>query len=290
VAHILIFDDGEGASWSESYADTGWKIHHAPAVSELRQFLNDESWHADLIVINDSIVEESLFEEIDAAAPHVPILLMTCASERSTTIHSLQLGALSFIPAQAPPHEFRQVIDRILKLTRFSRDQQRTLQHCRQCSFEFLLDNNLSNVPHVVGHLRDVFAAVSGSPVREQMRLAVAIEETLQNAILHGNLGVSSKLKLEADGAFDALVQQRLQEEPYRSRKVQLIADFRPEAVSLQIADEGEGFDFFEVRDPTDPENLLLPYGRGLLLIKSFMDEVVYEPPGNKVTLRKRWK
>ncbi|MFN3161343.1 MAG: ATP-binding protein [Rubinisphaera brasiliensis] len=289
MAHILIFDDGEGASWPESCAETSWKIHHAPAIKELRAFLSDESWQADLIIVNDSIVEEELFDEIDSAAPHVPILLMTCASERSTTIHSLQLGALSFIPSQAPPHEFRQVVDRILKLTRFSRDQQKTLRHCRQCSFEFLLDNDLSNIAHVVGHLRNVFASVSGSPVREQMRLAVAIEETLQNAIIHGNLGVSSKLKMEPDGAFEKMVQQRLQEEPYRDRKVQLIADFRPEAVSLQITDEGEGFDFFEVRDPTDPENLLLPFGRGLLLIRSFMDEVVYEPPGNKVTLRKHW-
>jgi anti-sigma regulatory factor (Ser/Thr protein kinase) len=54
------------------------------------------------------------------------------------------------------------------------------------------------------------------------------------------------------------------------------------------IADEGPGFDVTAVPDPTDPENLLKPSGRGLLLIRSFMDEVYHNARGNSITMVKR--
>jgi len=57
----------------------------------------------------------------------------------------------------------------------------------------------------------------------------------------------------------------------------------RSEAVYV-IRDEGPGFD----PDPTDPAHLEMPSGRGLLLIRAFMDEVIHNPTGNQVTLIKR--
>jgi anti-sigma regulatory factor (Ser/Thr protein kinase) len=53
------------------------------------------------------------------------------------------------------------------------------------------------------------------------------------------------------------------------------------------IRDEGPGFDPHKVPDPTDPENLERESGRGLLLMRSFMDSVAYNPTGNEVTLVK---
>jgi anti-sigma regulatory factor (Ser/Thr protein kinase) len=55
------------------------------------------------------------------------------------------------------------------------------------------------------------------------------------------------------------------------------------------IRDEGKGFDMAKIPDPTDPENLVLPYGRGVMLINCFMDEVRYNDVGNEVTMIKRY-
>jgi anti-sigma regulatory factor (Ser/Thr protein kinase) len=54
------------------------------------------------------------------------------------------------------------------------------------------------------------------------------------------------------------------------------------------ITDEGPGFDLSTVPDPGDPENFLKPSGRGLLLVRSFMDEAYHNAKGNVITLVKR--
>ena len=54
------------------------------------------------------------------------------------------------------------------------------------------------------------------------------------------------------------------------------------------IRDDGPGFDLNSLPDPTDPENLLKPSGRGLLLIRTFMDEVSHNSTGNQITLVRR--
>lgn len=54
------------------------------------------------------------------------------------------------------------------------------------------------------------------------------------------------------------------------------------------IRDEGPGFDSTSLPDPTDPVNLEKVSGRGLLLIRTFMDEVRHNPKGNEIVLVKR--
>jgi anti-sigma regulatory factor (Ser/Thr protein kinase) len=57
--------------------------------------------------------------------------------------------------------------------------------------------------------------------------------------------------------------------------------------MTVEIADEGPGFDPSKLPDPTDPENLLRPHGRGVMMMKLFLDDVQYNDQGNKVTLVK---
>jgi serine/threonine-protein kinase RsbW len=91
--------------------------------------------------------------------------------------------------------------------------------------------------------------------------IRLALEEALSNALRHGNVG-----------------------NPARS----IVLEFEIDAqqVILHIQDEGEGFDPSSVPDPTAAENLDIPAGRGLMLMRSFMAEVIIHPPGNRVTMR----
>jgi anti-sigma regulatory factor (Ser/Thr protein kinase) len=63
---------------------------------------------------------------------------------------------------------------------------------------------------------------------------------------------------------------------------------FAPGEATFVIQDEGPGFDPASLPDPTDPENLDKVSGRGLLLMRTFMDEVSYNDRGNQVTMIKR--
>jgi serine/threonine-protein kinase RsbW len=80
------------------------------------------------------------------------------------------------------------------------------------------------------------------------MKIGMAVREGMVNAVVHGNR--------YSDG-----------------KKVHLSVTQGPEQFRVTIADEGEGFDFENLPDPLAPENLMATSGRGIFLIRSFMDE-----------------
>jgi anti-sigma regulatory factor (Ser/Thr protein kinase) len=117
-------------------------------------------------------------------------------------------------------------------------------------------------------------------------RVATAIDEALQNAIVHGNLEVSSKLREGEDGtAYHVLVSQRRQLAPFKDRRTHVRACVTPESAEFVIRDEGPGFDPKTIPNPTDPKYLDRPCGRGLWLIHAFTDEVRHNETGNEITI-----
>jgi hypothetical protein len=87
---------------------------------------------------------------------------------------------------------------------------------------------------------------------------------------------------------FQDLANQRRREDPYRDRHIHVHAHINAEQVSITIHDDGPGFDHSQLPDPTDPEYLDRPHGRGLLLMRTFADTVRFNDVGNEVTLVKR--
>jgi serine/threonine-protein kinase RsbW len=99
---------------------------------------------------------------------------------------------------------------------------------------------------------------------RLQFRVEIAVREAVANAVIHGN-----------------------REDP--RKRVYVVCGCTLEGhLLLSIGDEGSGFDVGGIADPTAPENLLLTHGRGLRLMRTFMDEVRFENGGAVVRLIKR--
>ena len=119
-------------------------------------------------------------------------------------------------------------------------------------------------------------------------RIGVAIEESLLNAIIHGNLEVSSELRQVDESAYYRLIDERCARTPFASRRVKVTARIGRAEAAFVVEDEGPGFDVAKIPDPTNPENLFRVGGRGILLMRSFMTEVHFNDRGNRVTLVKR--
>jgi anti-sigma regulatory factor (Ser/Thr protein kinase) len=62
----------------------------------------------------------------------------------------------------------------------------------------------------------------------------------------------------------------------------------RRQSFFIQITDQGPGFDVNNLPDPNDPAVWEKPSGRGLILIRSFFDEMAHSPSGNEIRLTKR--
>lgn len=118
-------------------------------------------------------------------------------------------------------------------------------------------------------------------------KLLVALHEALSNAIVHGNLEIPSSLKEEADDAFMKLLVARTGDPAYCNRVVDIFVTYDGERCQWAITDQGRGFDFagYLQRLSSDDSEILLSSGRGLLLMRTFMDEVQFEAGGRRVVL-----
>lgn len=150
------------------------------------------------------------------------------------------------------------------------------------------IPSNRRFISPVLSLLRELSRNAADFSDRDQTSICLALEEALVNAMVHGNLEVSSKLRDLDDDSFEREIAFRLQSTPYESRRVELVARFTDSQVTFTIRDEGPGFDVDAIPDCTDAENLCLTHGRGLFLMRAFMDEVVHNQTGNQVTMVKR--
>ncbi|MDP7269286.1 MAG: ATP-binding protein, partial [Pirellulales bacterium] len=76
----------------------------------------------------------------------------------------------------------------------------------------------------------------------------------------------------------------------YKDRKIEVEIELSPTEAVVTVGDQGSGFDPTSLPDPTDPENLEKISGRGVLLMRSFMDVVEFNAQGNQVKMIKRRK
>ena len=90
--------------------------------------------------------------------------------------------------------------------------------------------------------------------------IMIAVTEAVNNAIRHGNKGIKNK-------------------------NVSLTLYINDDAIRFKIEDEGKGFDFDNLPDPTAPENIEKPGGRGIFLMKHLSDDVVFREGGSIVEL-----
>lgn len=109
---------------------------------------------------------------------------------------------------------------------------------------------------------RQILVEIEKVGVEEERIFAVrlALEEAIANAIKHGN-------KMDP------------------AKKVTIRFLNEKDRLTSEVADEGDGFDYESIPDPTDAEHLPLPHGRGILLMRAYADEVTFNDLGNRVRL-----
>lgn len=127
-----------------------------------------------------------------------------------------------------------------------------------------LLDSTLDSVDRAEELALQV-AQSAGVEEDDLHRLAMAVRETMVNAVVHGNRYSAHK-------------------------KVHFLVSKDRGQLRVVVRDQGEGFDVSKLPDPLAEENLLRNSGRGMFLIRAFMDEVQVrrlQPQGTEVTLVK---
>jgi CheY-like chemotaxis protein/anti-sigma regulatory factor (Ser/Thr protein kinase) len=243
------------------------------------------------LVITDLVMPEmdglELVGEIRRRFPLVPVILCTSKGSEQTAVEALQRGAASYVPKRLLASDLRETVDQVLSSSSQQRCRSEVMESMVRSDITFEIKNDRRLFSPLIGYLQECLANLGALDEAERTRIGVALEEALVNAAEHGNLELDSALRSTDRKAYVELADQRRGSPPYRDRRVYVEAHLSRTEARFIVRDEGAGFDPGTLPDPRDPENLLKVSGRGVLIMKTFMDEVRFNPNGNEVTLVK---
>lgn len=267
----------------------GWNVIFANNGQDALQQLE---LHIPDIVLTDMMMPLmnglELAEAVKREFPLIPLILMTSKGSEDVAVQALKRGASNYVSKRRLNQDLIEIVEQTLLVSRDQRTQARLLNRVTHSEMTVVLENDIPLLQSLVVYIQQQMKLLRVFAESERIRIGVALEEALLNAFYHGNLEVSSKLREDDYDEYYSLAKLRCSQAPYANRKITVHCKFDPEAIAVTITDEGPGFDPSLLPDPRDPENLERPSGRGLLLMKTFLDEVEYNAKGNQVRLLKR--
>ncbi len=262
---ILIVDDEPGMTrlLSDILTDAGYTARpHNNPVEAVEAF---RVAPADLVLTDikmpgmDGI---EFFRRIRERDPRVPVIVITGYATAEIAIDALKLGAMNFVRKPFDVEEIVTVVGKAVRAAKLVWRKRGSLERLApRTALE--IDSDLELIPPSVECLLETAAASRTLTRAEEIDCAAALSEGIANAMRHGN-------KLDP------------------AKKVRIWVEVEGDTVLFRIRDEGDGFDLSSVPDPTTPEALLRPCGRGIFLMRHYMDEVRYLADGSVLELVKR--
>lgn len=262
-----------------------YAVHGADALMKIEQDAPD-------LVVTDLVMPEidglTLVATVKSKHPLVPVILMTSKGSEELAVQALEAGAASYVPKHSLAQRLLNTIHNVLAVSSRRRSHSRLMGSMTRSNCTFVLENDSALIAPLISRVQEDCGYMNLYDDSEGTRIGVALEEALANALYHGNLEVHSDLREQDDKTYWTLAQERSRQPPYCDRRVHVTAELSRQRAVFVIRDDGTGFDPSTLPDPTDPANLEKASGRGILLMRTFMDEVTYNDKGNEVTLVKR--
>ena len=246
-----------------------------------------------LLVVTDLQMPEmnglELVASLKESIPSLPVILTTSQGSEEIASQALKEGAASYVPKRELNDTLIPVLQQVMAVNKATKAVPQVAQNAVESNITLEVTNDESQIPDIISRLELLMVELDLFDEGERMQIAMALDEALLNAMIHGNLEVSSELRQSDNGTpYVNMIAERKEQSPYRDRKVTIKLEATSEEITFTIRDDGPGFDAAALRDPTDPENIERAGGRGLLLINAFMDEVSHNEVGNEIRMLKR--
>ena len=228
----------------------------------------------------------ALVSQIRSRWPLVPTVIMTAHGSEDAALAALHAGAASYVPKRFLARDLLETIDSVLAAAGFDQVQRKLQEYWLQTELRFRLVNDLALIAPLVTHVQQQLGQCPWGDETEVIRIGIALQEALTNAIYYGSLELDSEQRRKSPEEFSRLAEARCNTEPYSHRRVHVSISETPFEGRYVIRDEGRGFDISALMPQAgDTANLGRPRGRGLFLIRTFMHEVHHNDKGNEITM-----
>lgn len=307
VAKILVVEDssidrmliggllGKETAWDVSFANDGAEAiqliggpNGGPNGGPDSNGSSQPSFKPDVIITDLQMPNMDgleLVRHVRNSHPDVPVVLVTSHGSEQIALEALRAGATSFTPKTLLRADLNRTVHQVLEMSKHMRYTHDTKILPAPKQVAFVLENEASLIGPMIEHLQENLPSWSD---RDRLQIGMAMDEALVNAMHHGNLEVDSRLReSENEKQYYDLIRSRKNVSPFCHRRVRIEAEFSDQHICVQISDDGQGFNPENIPDPTAEENLHQVSGRGLFLIRSFMDQVAHNIVGNQITMTK---
>lgn len=228
-----------------------------------------------------------LLSEVRQFDASVAVVIVSSHADEARMNEALALGAVNYVKKPFNQPELAFVLDQIHRVTEEAADARILLELVEGRETRISMGSESALISKIVAFLgRELVNHYPGF-VLPLTEIKLGLSEALSNAQEHGNLEITSEEKSEAlessEGIF-GLINQRLADPRLAARKIHLAAEYGSTRVRYRIRDEGRGFDPEVVvqRGVADTSAL---HGRGITLIRHYMDEVSWNETGNEIRL-----
>ncbi len=226
----------------------------------------------------------ALVNSLQERYPEVPVVLMTAQGSEVIAAQALANGAASYIPKNELAASLVETVMQILAMTNSDTRYRKLIGCATKTEFEFLLENDFDIIEPLIELIQQVNSSQGTLDSAACIRIGVAVEHALSNAMFRGNLEMSRE---QFPVLNRSIVRERLEQVDFDDRKVFFRMLVTADAVRFTIKDDGPGFDTTSIPEASDPDSFRDGAGRGLVLIQTFMDRVEYDPKGNSVQMIK---
>lgn len=291
MAHVLVVDDStlDRRLVTRMLEEVGLEVRTATDGADA---IEQISGAAPDLVLTDMQMPQvdglGLVQHMMDAFPTIPVIVMTAFGSEELAVKALQVGAATYVPKQNLARDLISTVKNVLAVARAKHVSRAVLGSMTRSETDYVLSNTLEGLDALLGVVKDQLRQFRLFGEHDILRVGTALYESLVNAIEHGNLEVQSIQRDMPHREYRSMLEERSQTSPYRTRHVYLTVAISRTAVTFTVRDEGPGFDTNQLPDPTAPENVAKVNGRGLFLIRTFMDEIQFNAKGNEVTMTKR--
>jgi CheY-like chemotaxis protein len=243
------------------------------------------------LILTDLIMPDmeglELVQQVRAQQPTLSVILVTAYGSEEVAMQALRAGAANYIPKKRLMRDLVPTIRQVLAIASLTRERTRILRCLVRRESAFVLENDPDLIMPLLKLIQEELEGMGLCDSTRQVQVGVALQEAICNALFHGNLEVSSDLRQDDESKFDAVASERRWADPYCSRRIRIQVQLDRDAARFVVSDDGSGYDRMLFDQPLQPEDIHRIGGRGLLLIRTFMDQVSLNQGGNQITMIK---
>jgi CheY-like chemotaxis protein len=236
---------------------------------------------------------QELVQHVMDRYPCLPSIVVTARGSENLAVDALALGAINFVPKNSVHSLLNHVVRQTLRMSQADAMYREFEGRLRRPEFSFRLKNRIEAIEPTVLFAIQAMAASSRMNTIHRIRVGTALASAIFNSVCYGNLESSDAdtfvarwLAGDATGLTE--LHERTSKPPFRDRTVDVKISVGDADTRILVAHSGPGRMTRLTPAPGTPESFELEQCRGLMLMTSFMDDVVFHSGCTEVVMVKR--